>query len=177
MFENSPFLRWWLIFVSLCLGSMAAYHFDLFQLVNESDFTKISFLIYFLFIVYTIFIGSVTQKASKALNKKEFEILCRKNEHGWFVADILLSLGMIGTVVGFIFMLSTSFAGMSAENVKSLQAALSNMGAGMSTALYTTAAGLVCSLGLKIQLFNLSQHLNTAQEKPCSCEDGSCESE
>jgi len=177
MFENSPFLRWWLIFVSLCLGSIAAYYFDLFQLVHESDFTKISFLIYFLFVIYTVFIGSITQKAGKILKKEEFEVLCRKNEHGWFVADILLSLGMIGTVVGFIFMLSTSFSGMSADNVKSLQAALSNMGAGMSTALYTTAAGLVCSLGLKLQLFNLSQHLNAVQDKPCDCVDGSCESE
>jgi len=165
MFENSPFLRWWLIFVSLCLGSMAAYYFDLFQLVNASDFTKISFLIYFLFVVYTVFIGSVTRKAGRALKKEEFEILCRKNEHGWFVADILLTLGMIGTVIGFIYMLSTSFSGMSADNVRSLQAALSNMGAGMSTALYTTAAGLVCSLGLKLQLFNLSQHLNAEEER------------
>jgi hypothetical protein len=177
MFDNSPFLRWWLIFVSLCLGSIAAYYFDLFQLVHESDFTKISFLIYFLFVCYTFFIGSVTKRASKASGKLELDKLCRKNEQGWFVADALLTLGMIGTVVGFIYMLGTSFANMSADNVKSLQEALSSMGAGMSTALYTTAAGLVCSLALKLQLFNLSQHLNAAQEKPCDCNDDPCESE
>jgi biopolymer transport protein ExbB/TolQ len=34
------------------------------------------------------------------------------------------------------------------------------MGVGMSTALYTTAAGLVCSLLLKLQLFNFTHHLD-----------------
>jgi len=34
------------------------------------------------------------------------------------------------------------------------------MGAGMSTALYTTAAGLVCSLLLKLQVFNFTHHLD-----------------
>jgi hypothetical protein len=58
----------------------------------------------------------------------------------------ILTLGMIGTVAGFIYMLDTSFSKMDPQNVVSLQGVLSKMGVGMSTALYTTAAGLVCSL-------------------------------
>jgi hypothetical protein len=37
---------------------------------------------------------------------------------------------------------------------------LAKMSSGMSTALYTTAAGLVCSLLLKLQLFNFTHHLD-----------------
>jgi biopolymer transport protein ExbB/TolQ len=81
------------------------------------------------------------------------------DELGWFVSDILLTLGMIGTVIGFIYMLGTSFQDFDPSNTVSLKQVLSKMGTGMSTALYTTAAGLVCSLFLKLQLFNLSHHL------------------
>jgi biopolymer transport protein ExbB/TolQ len=67
---------------------------------------------------------------------------------------------MIGTVAGFIYMLSTSFSEMDPQNVISMRGVLAKMGAGMSTALYTTAAGLVCSLLLKLQVFNFTHHLD-----------------
>ena len=40
------------------------------------------------------------------------------------------------------------------------------MSCGMSTALYTTAAGLVCSLLLKLQLFNFTHHLDYLSTDP-----------
>jgi biopolymer transport protein ExbB/TolQ len=67
---------------------------------------------------------------------------------------------MIGTVAGFIYMLDTSFSKMDPQNVISMQGVLAKMGVGMSTALYTTAAGLVCSLLLKLQMYNLTHHLD-----------------
>jgi len=38
---------------------------------------------------------------------------------------------------------------------EALQTALASMAVGMSTALYTTLTGLVCSLIIKVQLMNL----------------------
>ena len=38
---------------------------------------------------------------------------------------------------------------------EALQAALASMAVGMSTALYTTLIGLICSLIIKVQLMNL----------------------
>jgi biopolymer transport protein ExbB/TolQ len=67
---------------------------------------------------------------------------------------------MIGTVAGFIYMLGNSFTQLSVGDASSMMAALKQMGAGMATALYTTGVGLVCSILLKIQVFNLDQHLN-----------------
>ena len=64
-------------------------------------------------------------------------------------------------------LLSTSFAELDLEVATSMQSALTTMGAGLSTALYTTAVGLICSLLLKLQLFNLSQHMDGVEEK-CS---------
>jgi biopolymer transport protein ExbB/TolQ len=57
-------------------------------------------------------------------------------------------------------MLDSSFSEMDPQNAISMQGVLAKMGVGMSTALYTTAAGLVCSLLLKLQLFNFTHHLD-----------------
>ena len=73
---------------------------------------------------------------------------------GWFIAESCLAIGMVGTVTGFLLMLGTAFKDLDVTNVVSLQDALANMALGMSTALYTTLVGLICSLIIKVQLVN-----------------------
>ena len=64
---------------------------------------------------------------------------------------------MIGTVVGFILMLLGSFQNIDAGDTIALQKTLGQLASGMSTALFTTLVGLVSSILLKVQFFNLSQ--------------------
>uniref|UniRef100_A0A6M3K3B5 Putative MotA/TolQ/ExbB proton channel family protein n=1 Tax=viral metagenome TaxID=1070528 RepID=A0A6M3K3B5_9ZZZZ len=83
---------------------------------------------------------------------------------GWFVSDLLLTLGMIGTVVGFIYMLSTTFQQLDPSNIASMKGMIGKMGTGMGTALYTTASGLICSMLLRVQLYNMNQCINEVQD-------------
>ena len=142
--KRKTFLQWWLLFTLVIAGSVLAYITGLFSRVNEADFTKISFLIYGLFIVFSIKCGFNTAKI-------------KEDQAGWFVSDIMITMGMIGTVIGFIYMLSTCFGSIDTSQPQTMQLALSKMSTGMGTALYTTASGLVCSLLLKLQLFNLER--------------------
>jgi hypothetical protein len=80
--------------------------------------------------------------------------LRRGQEFGWFVADLLLSLGLLGTVIGFILMLGP-ISGLDSTDQSSLKAALAAMSGGMAVALYTTLAGLVGGMLLKVQGFLL----------------------
>jgi hypothetical protein len=148
-----PFLRWLLLFALIGLGTAALIISDVAQKVYDVDITKLTFLIYSVFIVFSVKTGIHTYQICK--ESTHTDPILRTNEVGWFASDMLLTLGMIGTVAGFIYMLSTSFAKMDPQNVISMRCVLTKMSAGMSTALYTTAAGLVCSLLLKLQLFNL----------------------
>jgi MotA/TolQ/ExbB proton channel family len=75
-------------------------------------------------------------------------------EFGWFVADLLLSLGLLGTVIGFILMLGP-ISGLDATDESAMQGALAAMSGGMAVALYTTLAGLVGGMLLKVQGFLL----------------------
>jgi hypothetical protein len=87
----------------------------------------------------------------QALLLESFETELRQgHDFGWFVADLLLSLGLLGTVVGFILMLGP-IAMLDAADHTAVKAALASMGGGMAVALYTTLAGLVGGILLKIQ--------------------------
>jgi len=67
------------------------------------------------------------------------------HEIGWFTADIMIKMGLLGTIVGFILMLG-SVSNLRDFDVTTMQKVLSYMSSGMGTALYTTLAGLVCSM-------------------------------
>lgn len=78
-------------------------------------------------------------------------------EIGWFVADLMLKLGLLGAIIGFIFMLG-SVANIADFDVSNMQQVLRHMSDGMATALYTTLAGLVCSSLAAMQYHMLDRH-------------------
>ncbi len=69
---------------------------------------------------------------------------------GWFLSDILMRLGLIGTVIGFVLMLSSVYE-LKENDVDALQHLLATMGGGMQVALYTTLTGLGTALLVGIQ--------------------------
>jgi hypothetical protein len=73
---------------------------------------------------------------------------------GWFIADLLLSLGLLGTVIGFIVMLGP-ISGLDAGDQSAIKGALAAMSGGMAVALYTTLTGLIGGMLLKVQGFLL----------------------
>lgn len=79
-------------------------------------------------------------------------------EIGGFCADVLIRLGLIGTIVGFIMMLQTFVTGASPDQ-DNIQELLISMSKGMGTALYTTFSGLVAATLLNLQHQLLSRHV------------------
>jgi|TARA_B100000959_G_scaffold134836_1_gene141598 ABC-type phosphate/phosphonate transport system permease subunit len=139
-------LKWWLIFcLSLLAGGVAVY-FNLHNDLYNADQTKLSFLILGLFVLTSGWIGWKTKQLDDARQNMDV---------GWFIAEACLALGMIGTVTGFLLMLSGAFADIDLANTSTIQKSLTQMALGMSTALYTTLVGLICSLTLKVQLMNV----------------------
>lgn len=159
--SRRPFLRWWLFVTLMILALIGAFELGIIEEVYKVDVTKLSFLIISLLGVMSVKCGLDTFKltSKQNLSKHEIETAYGKAELGWFVSDFCLTLGMIGTVAGFIFMLSSSFAEIDVTNHASLQNVLSHMAAGMGTALYTTAAGLISSAFLKLQYFNYASEV------------------
>ena len=157
--KHSIFLKWWWFFSLLIVTTIGLFVFDVHNTLWENDKTKLSFLILSIFYGMTIHCGYESWLLSKLVNGEIDEIknINIRHESGWFASDVLLTMGLIGTVAGFILMLAGAFIGINIADVSSVQQALANMAVGMSTALYTTLTGLISSTLLKFQYFRLQQ--------------------
>lgn len=143
------FLRWWLMFCLFGIGAAVMQKFGLFVDMWIIDASKLSFVILGIFSITTSYVGYLTYRKWKNLPIKESQLdLC------WFTASKLTTLGMIGTVIGFLMMLGLAFQDLNVEDIASVQSAIKFMALGMSTALVTTLVGLVCGLFLELQLVN-----------------------
>lgn len=165
------FLRWWLCWVLILVGTAIVYNLGGFCDIYLKDSSKLSFVIMAIFYVMSIWCGKVSyqvcqpltkwsdDEANKiVLDKDKVKNLERQEEIGWFASDQCLTLGMIGTVAGFVQMLD-GFSQINVGDQSNIKTFLANMSFGMSTALYTTYVGLVCGMFLKLQCLNIGLHL------------------
>jgi len=87
---------------------------------------------------------------SESLLARLVERIHRGHSNGWFFSDMLMRLGLIGTVIGFVLMLSTVYQ-LKDNDIQALQQLLGTMGSGMQVALYTTLSGLGCAMLVSVQ--------------------------
>lgn len=159
------------------------YDLNLLNLIFESDRSKISILILAIYTAATFhwiyiarnldseikgegkvldFLDAVESKSSlesqNLLRILEDE-LSNRHALGHMISDVLLKLGLTGTVVGFILML-LPIGEMKDFDPEKIQPLLSSMSGGMAVALYTTLSGLITSTMLMFQYFLLDSSLS-----------------
>ena len=134
------FLKWWFVFVVQAIGLGVFAYLDGAQYLLDNDRTYLSIVIIAVWLAVSGAVGWFTWR------KEE------KPEFLWFCTESCMTVGMMGTVTGFILMLSTSLATLDPNDVENMRSAIANMAVGMSTALLTTLAGLMATLMLRIQL-------------------------
>ncbi|MEW8586428.1 MAG: MotA/TolQ/ExbB proton channel family protein [Candidatus Thiodiazotropha sp.] len=79
-----------------------------------------------------------------------------QHEIGWFTCGLLVKLGLLGTVVGFVLMLAP-VAELESFDLSDIQGLLQRMTTGMGVALNTTLMGLGCSMLLGMQYLMLDR--------------------
>jgi len=72
---------------------------------------------------------------------------------GFIVADLMLKLGILGTVIGFIIMLG-SLSNLNSVDITVMQTLLAEMSGGMKVALFTTLTGMLAGIVLNVK-YNL----------------------
>lgn len=150
MNKKSSFLKWWLLNSILVIIGFFCYKMNVFHEVYKKDSSFLCFVILGIFIVNSCYNGCLAYRIDSENGIEN------KLETSWFFSEICLSLGMIGTVVGFIQMLA-GFSSLNTQNISSVQSLIVSMSYGMSTALYTTLAGLIFGNLLKLQAFDLQR--------------------
>lgn len=196
--QNYLLLKASLLLSLIVFACYLIFYLGLFELIIESDRSRISVLILAIYLLATVHwfmnvlsldkeIASIDKPSRETLigrfniemtrvNEKDHgsklglleDELSNKNALGYMIVDILLKLGLTGTVIGFILML-LPIGEIQDFDPQILQKLLSTMSGGMAVALYTTLTGLISSMLLKFQYFlidsSLSQTLNYLNSK------------
>ena len=104
----------------------------------------------------------VTKAQAQAAGRIDQTLLLRSladrlrgsNGFGPFVSDTLMKLGLLGTIIGFIIMLAP-IATLDAADKIAMKSSMGLMSDGMAVAMYTTLAGLIGSILVRIQYYML----------------------
>lgn len=138
------FYIWWITNLAVASGVFWAYYEGIIQKIWHDDVTMITSALAILYIITTCMIGYVA--FTKNYGSKLVDAC-------WFLSEQMLALGMLGTVVGFIYLLSSGITSASVTDPTSLASLLANMSVGLGIALYTNAVGILASLISKTLLY------------------------
>jgi hypothetical protein len=156
MTYNYAILRWFVIFISSIVTSFIIQTKGLFAALWFADVSGLSFVILAIFIILTMFVGVLTSRlTSNAPGSIIYDENISYVKGCWYGTELLMALGMMGTLIGFSIMLGPALIGLDPSNLVLAKAAIFKMGAGMSTAVLTTLVGLITSQLVKLQLINL----------------------
>jgi len=142
MHLNLRFWKFWttevVLLVSLyaVLVPFGGYHFIL-----DNDFTYISLINLTILVASSFWVGLRITTGDK-----------KGTDLQWYLADVTLSLGMVGTLFGFLMVLYSTFEGIDVTDTDSMKGAIESLATGMGTALLTSLVGLVSSIVMKLQL-------------------------
>ena len=138
--------KWFIINATIATSAFFAAYKGLFTVIISSDVSYISVVSMILFVLISGFVGKLAFLVdSYTLPKEE---LVKQLDIGWFISGHFLNLGLLGTVIGFCYMIGATLDGS-----KDVGAIISDLKTGAGTALYTTLVGLVCSMLLQGQLY------------------------
>jgi MotA/TolQ/ExbB proton channel family len=146
---KKKFYMWWLSVMLIATSFFWASMMGVVTKVWETDITMLTSLIAVIFVASNVLLGYVAYNYDKNHLKPK---LANAVNTIWFISEILMALGMLGTVIGLIAMLGANVVGNSLQDMNSIQTLLGNMWLHMGLALYTNAVGIICSIILKVQV-------------------------
>lgn len=167
--RNIFFLKWWLVFSLLTIGFIFSINLGLAKEIYTKDLSYLSLITVILFYYQSISCGRLFYNISldiskNMMTKNKLQKYITKSENGWFMSEMCLNLGMLGTIIGFVLMLS-GFETLDIANPSTISSLLSSLGKSMATALYTTLVGITCGCLLKIQYYILDTQFKSLEDQ------------
>lgn len=165
MITNYTMLRWWAMACSMLVSAAVIQYKGLFKALWFADPTGLSFVALGIFVILTGFAGVLTYRISNNFPDSEiYKNSIRYLPACWYASELLMAIGMMGTLIGFMMMLGPALAGFDLAGIASAKTGIFGMATGMSTAVSVTLIGLLTSHLMKLQLINLEVSLPDEEE-------------
>lgn len=153
-------LRWWFLVCFSGFGIGVALSMGFFPYMMAADASRLSIAVLVIFTLATLWVGQLTFNA-----RDGNQAFRRHLPFCWYLAEGMMGLGMLGTLVGFLLLLGQALGQpINTADITAMTTLISKMGTGFSTAALTTLIGLACSLIFKAQLINLEYQLDETDE-------------
>ena len=146
------FIIWWVSILLIGTGLFWANYFGVIQTIWSNDSTKLSSIAAAVFTGANLALGWAAWKTTSIYSTSHTYQVAHKQvrriiDYCWFLSEMLMALGMLGTVIGLIHMLEINAKGAGTVD----PTMIAGMWKAMGLALYTNAVGLVGSIVLKFQ--------------------------
>lgn len=135
------FLKWTLFTSLIAIGAFIGASTGWIGYL-KNDPTHITLATLTVFAIATAWLGRLSWKLS---NGHDPEVVREELDHGWFASSLCVSIGLIGTAVGYYLMLQHGNAGAEASEV------IRQTFANTSIAIVNTVFGAVCGVLIEIQ--------------------------
>ena len=144
--NNGPFVRWWILACAMMTVVSGVFLAGGARFLSENDSTGLSWVIVAILASGSAYYG-VRLYRGENLGQGVMD----------YLSELCTSLGLLGTVIGLIVMISGAFGNLNIEDPESLKSSLVAMSSGIGTALTTTLVGLTSSilLGLQKRFFEI----------------------
>ena len=155
---KKKFYMWWLSVLLTATILFWAHYMGFIAKIWYTDITMLTTVISVGFVIANIKLGWISYHLDNGSVKKQ--AIVKETDTVWFLSEILMAIGMLGTVIGLIHMLAVNVVGSNLQNSDALQGLLGNMWESMGLALYTNAVGLIASIVLKLQVHFIAGDLD-----------------
>lgn|SRR3989338_1216397 len=152
------FLQWSLFVCMLAIGLVILARLGWSGYVLQGDSTHVTLVTFGVFVLTTVWCGRLAWRASSGENP---ELIRHDLETSWFASSVCVTLGLLGTVIGYLILAQAAGGGEEAADQLVRQIRL-----GMSTVLVNTVVGGACGLFIEIQSHFLGRALKPAAKPP-----------
>lgn len=152
MLRRKLFLQWALFVCLVVISASIGVSLGWTGYVFGGDPTHVTTITLCVFVFTTIWCGRLCWRTEKGDDPKTIR---RSLASGWFASSVCVTLGLLGTVIGYFIMMQNVSGG--AEGAA--EQLVSQIRLGLGTVLINTIVGGVCGLLIEVQSHFIGQAL------------------
>ncbi len=150
MREKRLFLQWALFICLVAIGAAIAASLGWSGYVFHGDSTHLTVVTLSVFVLTTAWCGRLCWRFASGENSKAIEHALAS---GWFASSVCVTLGLLGTVIGYYLMMQ----GVADGGEDAAEQLVRQIRAGMGTVLINTVVGGICGLLIEVQSHFIGQ--------------------
>lgn len=144
-------MRWWLFACLSVIGLVMASMFGFFQFMLKIDHSYLGFAVITIYLFTSVWIGLMTYHA-----RHGDQLFARHLHTCRYISEMLMGLGMVGTLIGYLFMVKAMTGGaINVADAAAAQKTILNLANGLGTSSIVTLVGLIGAIGIKAQITNI----------------------